>query len=167
MFRKFTKLYMVLLFFLIIVGGINIFMVDEPSDQQQNQLENKVTQTTPGYSTMTTIAQISTTHLLENAILDIQVTPTDDKEDVLLQLQTSEFLTEDMLLKNTYNMLQDIQKIETIDTFTFAWYMLIKSENTEVLALTLDREGLNKVVTTSYQALPTIATDYKKHEVLQ
>ncbi len=35
-------------------------------------------QKTPGYETMTAVAQIANTHLLENAILNIQVTPKDD-----------------------------------------------------------------------------------------
>ncbi len=84
----------------------------------------------------------------------------------MLQLQTTEFLTEDILLKNTYNLLQDIRQIETIDTFTVAWFALINSENTEVLTMTFDRQALQQAATISYKELPSIVTDYKKHESL-
>ena len=166
MFRRFTKLYMVLLLGLIVIGGATFFISDAPSEEQQQKSEEIAMQKTPGYETMTTVAQIADTQLLEDAILNIQVTPKDDKEDVLLQLQTTEFLTEDILLKNTYNLLQDIQGIETIGKFTVAWFMLIKSENTEVLTLTFNRQALEQAAKISYNELPSIVTDYKKHESL-
>ena len=166
MFRKFTKLYMVLLLGLIVIGGVTFFISVEPSEDQEIKSEEMAMQKTPGYETMTAVAQIANTHLLENAILNIQVTPKDDKEDVLLQLQTTEFLTEDILLKNTYNLLQDIRKIETIDTFTVAWFALINSENTEVLTLTFNRQALEQAAKISYNELPSIVTDYRKHESL-
>ncbi len=84
----------------------------------------------------------------------------------MLQLQTTEFLTEDILLKNTYNLLQDIRQIETINTFTVTWFALITSENTELLTLTFNRQALEQVAKISYNELPNIATDYKKHESL-
>ena len=167
MFRKFTKLYMVLLLGLIVIGGVMFFISDAPSEEQQQKSEELAMQKTPGYATMTAVAQIANTHLLENAILDIQVTPKDEQEDVLLQLQTTEFLTEDILLKNTYNLLQDIRQIETLDTFTVAWFALINSENTEVLTLTFDHQALQQAATVSYNELPSIVTDYKKHESLK
>ena len=157
---------MVLLLCLIVIGSVTFFISDAPSEEQQQKSEEMVMQKTPGYETMTAVAQITNTHLLENAILNIQVTPKDEKEDVLLQLQTTEFLTEDTLLKNTYNLLQDIRQIETIDTFTVAWFALIASENTEVLTLTFNRQALQQVATISYKELPSIVTDYKKHESL-
>ena len=166
MFRKFTNLYMVLLLGLIVIGGVTFFISVEPSEDQEIKSEEKKKKKTPGYETMTAVTQIADTHLLENAILNIQVTPKDDYEDVLLQLQTTEFLTEDILLKNTYNLLQDIREIETIDTFTVAWFMLIKSENTEVLTLTFNRQALQQAAKISYNELPSIVTDYKKHESL-
>lgn len=166
MFKKFTNLYMVLLLGLIVIGSVTLFILDTPSEQQQQKSEEIAMQKTPGYETMTVVIEISNTHFLENDILDIQVTPKDDKENVLLQLQTTEFLTEDILLKNTYNLLQDIRKIETIDTFTVTWFMLIKSENTEVLTLTFDRQALEQVAKISYNELPSITTDYRKHESL-
>ena len=166
MFRKFNKLYMVLLLSLIVIGVVAIFILDVPSEEQLQQSEEMAKQTTPGYETMTAVAQIANTHLLENAILNIQVTPKDDNEEVLLQLQTPEFSTEDMLLKNTYKLLQDILKIETIDTFTVTWFMLIKTKNTEVLTLKFDRQALEQSAKIPYNELPNIVTDYKKHESL-
>ena len=142
------------------------FLSDAPSEEQQQKSEELAMQKTPGYATMTAVEQIANTHLLENAILNIQVTPKDDKEDVLLQLQTTEFLTEDILLKNTYNLLQDIRQVETLHTFTVAWFALINSENTEVLTLTFDHQALQQAATVSYNELPSIVTDYRKHESL-
>lgn len=167
MSRKFTKLYIVLLFALIGIGSATFFMSKTPSEQQLQQSEEMAKEKTPGYETMTTVAQIANTHLLENAILNIQVTPKDSKEDVLLQLQTTEFLTEDMLLKNTYNLLQDIRQIKTLDTLTVAWFAVINNENIEVLTMTFDHQALQQVATTSYKALPSIVTDYQKHTSLK
>ena len=166
MFRKFTKLYIILLLGLIVIGGVTFFRSGTLSEEQQQKSEELTMQKTPGYETMMNVAEIANTHLLENAILDIQVTPKDNQEDVLLQLQTTEFLTEDILLKNTYNLLQDIREIETIDSVTVAWFALINSENTEVLTLTFNRQALQQAATAAYNELPNIATDYRKHESL-
>ena len=166
MFRKFTKLYMVLLLGLIVIGGVTFFRSGTLSEEQQQKSEELSMQKTPGYATMMNVAEIANTHLLENAILDIQVTPMDDKEDVLLQLQTTDFLTEDILLKNTYNLLHDIREIETIDQFTIAWFALINSENTEVLTMTFNQQALQQATTVSYTELPNIVTNYRKHESL-
>ena len=167
MFRKFTNFYIMLLVGLIVIGVETFFISDPPSEEQQQKSEEIAMQKTPGYETMSDVTQIANMKLLEDAILNIQVTPKDGKEDVLLQLQTTEFLTEDMLLKNTYNLLQDIREIETIHTFTVAWFMLIKSENTEILTLTFDRQALEQTATISYDELPNITTDYIKHESLK
>ena len=166
MSRKFTKLYIVLLLALIGIGSATFFRSNTPSEEQLQQAEEMAKEKTPGYETMTTVAQIANTHLLENAILNIQVTPKDRKEDVLLQLQTTEFLTEDMLLKNTYNLLQDIRQIETIGTFTIAWFAVINGENMEVLTMTFNDEALQQAATISYKELPNIVTDYQKHTSL-
>ena len=166
MFRKFTNFYIVLLVGLIIIGSITIFISGAPSEEQQQKAEELTIQKTPGYKTMVTVTQIANSHNSEHAILDIQVTPKGDHEKVLLQLQASEFSTEDILLENTYNLLQDIHEIETIDMFTISWFMLIKNENTEVLTMTFNHEALKQVTTVSYNELPNIMTDYKKHELL-
>ena len=160
MSRKFTKLYIILLFAFIGIGSVTFFISNTPSEEQLQQAEEVTKEKTPGYETMTTVAQIANTHLLENAILNIQVTPKEQKEVVLLQLQTTEFVTEDMLLKNTYNLLQDIQQIKTLDTFTVAWFAVINNENTEVLTMTFNDEALQQVATISYKELPSIVTDY-------
>lgn len=140
---------------------------DKPSEEELASLEEQAAKKTPGYATMTSIAEIAEKHLMENSILDIQVSPKEKGEDALLQLQTTEFLTEDTLLKNTFNMLQDIQKIHTLDTFTITWFMLVENENEEVLTLSFKREQLDRVQTIYYADLPTIASKYKKHPLLQ
>ena len=166
MSRKFTKLYIILLFAFIGIGSVTFFIAKTPSEDQLQQSEEMAKQKTPGYETMTTVAQIANTHLLENAILNIQVAPKDQKEDILLQLQTTEFLTEDMLLKNTYNLLQDIRQIETLDTFTVAWFAVINGENTEFLTMTFDHQALQQAATISYKELPNFVTDYQRHTSL-
>lgn len=167
MFRKFTKLYMVFLLILIVIGGVGIFLSDKPDEDDLASLEEQAAKKTPGYATMTSLAQIAEKHLLEDSILDIQVSPNGNREDALLQLQTTEFLTEDTLLKNTFNMLQDVQKVDTLNTFTIAWFMQEESENVEVLTLTIDRKTLDQLHTVRYNDLPEIASSYEKHETLQ
>ena len=158
---------MVLLLGLIVIGSVTFFRSGTLSEEQQQKSEELTIQKTPGYETMMNVAEIANTHLFENAILDIQVTPMDGKEDVLLQLQTTEFLTEDILLKNTYNLLHDIREIETIDSFTIAWFALINGENTEVLTMIFNEQALQQATTVSYTELPNIVTDYKKHTSLK
>ena len=163
---KFNKTYIILLLALIVIGLVAFFLLDAPSEEQPQQREEIAEQTPPGYETMVSVAQITNTHLLENAILNIQVTPKDAQEDVSLQLQTTEFVTEDTLLKNTYNLLQDIRQIETLATFTIAWFAVINGENTDVLTMTFDDEALQQFTTISYNELRNIATSYVKSDSL-
>lgn len=167
MFRKFTKLYMAFLLILIIIGGISMVLSDKPSEEELASLEEQAAKKTPGYTTMTSLAEIAEKHLMENSLLDIQVSPKAKGEDALLQLQTTEFLTEDTLLKNTFNLLQDVQKIQTLDTFTISWFMLLENENVEVLTLSFEREQLDRIQGIYYADLPTIASTYKKHTQIQ
>lgn len=167
MYRKFTKLYMFLLLALIVIGGIGIFLSKEPSEEELAGLEEEAANKTPGYATMTSLSQIVEKHMLENPVLDIQVSPQGDQEEALLLLQTTEFSTEDSLLKNTFNMLQDIQHIETLDSFTITWCTLIEEESVEVLTLAFDRKGLDQIQAVNYAELPAVAIDYYKHETLQ
>lgn len=167
MFRKFTKLYMVFLLILIIIGGIGIFLSDKPSEKDLESLEEQAAKKTPGYATMTQLAQIAEKHQMENSVLDIQVSPIDNREDALVELQATENMTEDMLLQNTFNMLQDIEKIHTLDTFTITWFMLQDNINVKVLTLTLKRKALDQLHTIAYNELPEIASTYEKQEPLQ
>lgn len=166
MFRKFTKLYIVFLAGLIVIGGVSIFLSGKPSEEELAGLEEQTAKKTPGYATMTSLSQIAEKHLMDDAVLDIQVSPNDNQEEALLQLQTTEFATEDALLKNTFNILQDVQKLESLNTFTISWFRLQESKNTEVLSLTLTREALDQVHTIRYSELPAIASVYEKHEIL-
>ena len=158
---------MFLLLALIVIGGIGIFLSKEPSEEELAGLEEEAANKTPGYATMMSLSKIVEKHMLENPVLDIQVSPQGDREEALLLLQTTEFSTEDSLLKNTFNMLQDIQHIEILDSFTITWCTLIEEENVEMLTLAFDREGLDRIQAVNYTELPTIAVDYYKHESLQ
>ena len=163
--RKFTNIYMLIIAILIIFGGIGVLFFGEP-----NALE-EVSQTTinktPGYSTMVSVAEIVSDQLLENDILDIQVTPKKTAQDITLKLQSSEFMTEDTLMKDSYNILQDMVNIGSISTVTLKWHMLVKNDNTVVLTMTFTEDGLQQLQTKAYTALPFLATTYIKHESLK
>lgn len=163
--RKFTNIYMLIITLLIIFGVIGVLFVGEPNAPEE--VSQTTINNTPGYSTMVSVAEIAGHQLLENAILDIQVTPKETAQDVTIDLQSSEFMTEDTLLKDSYNILQDMGKIEDISTVTLIWHMLVKNDNTVVLTIKFTKEGLQQLQTDSYTVLPKIASTYEKHESLK
>ncbi|MGM9949702.1 MAG: hypothetical protein ACI33P_06230 [Lysinibacillus sp.] len=167
MYRKFTKLYIFLLLAFIVLGGIGIFFSEEPSEEELAGLEEEIADKTPGYATMMSLSQIAEKHMLGASVLDIQVSAEGGPEEALLLLQALEFPTEDSLLKSTFNMLQDIQQIDTLGSFTITWYTLMEEENAELLTLFFDREGLDRIQSINYTELPSVAADYDKHESLQ
>ncbi len=167
MYRKFTKFYMVLLLALIVIGGAGIFLSKEPSEEELAGLEEETADKTPGYATLTVLSQIVEENMPEAPVLDIQVSPQGEQEEALLLLQATEFSTEDALLQNTFNLLQDIRQIDTLRSFTITWCTLKEEENEEVLTLTFNREGLDRIQAIDYTELPSIAADYYKHDSLQ
>lgn len=137
--------------------------VEQPNEKTSIQTKNTHTE----FDMTVAVAEIITTQLLENAILNIEITPHDDKQNVAILLQSNEFIDEDTLLKNSYNILNQITKIEQIEQFTFHWYMLVKNKNTEVLTLTFSREVLDQISQHAYRNLPEISSYYKKHDALE
>lgn len=165
MFRKFTKLYIVFLAGLIMIGGVSIFLSGKPGEEKLEKLEEQAAQKTPGYETMTSLAHIVEKQLGEDAVLDIQVSP-NDKQEALLQLQSAESANENTLLEATCSILLDVQKLGSLDTITISWFMMQESENVEVLTLALTKEALDQVHMIPYSELPDIASVYEKRETL-
>lgn len=158
--KKFVNFYVLALIIFIIVGvsGFSFSKTDNP----EQEIEQLALEKTPGYATMRAIEQMTKEQQLENAILDIQVTPKEDGEIVQVDMQSSEFMSEKTLLKDSYNMLLNIAEQPQITAFTFIWHQPVKNKNKVVLTMSFDRQALDKVKAVHYEKLPEIATDFQK-----
>lgn len=163
--RKFTKVYMIILVIFICFGVIGIIFTDEPNDTAE--IDQATIDKTPGYETMTAVANIASEQLRENALLDIEVSPQAMNQEVVVHLQSNEFMTEDTLLQDSYRLLEEFQKLEDVATFKIIWYMLISDANTEVLSLAFSHDSLEDLATLSYKEIKSLATSYETHDVLQ
>ena len=163
--QKFVKFYILLLVIFIGLGllGFSITKDDEVSDE----LEAQAIKQTPGYETMLAISEMTKEQQLQDAVLDIQVQPDQNNDIVLIKLQSSEFMSSDILLKDTYNMLQNIAQSKKIAEITFIWYQVLHNKNTEVLTMTFDRTSLDQISKVSHTDLSNIATNYEQHSEFQ
>ncbi|MEK4228528.1 hypothetical protein [Solibacillus sp. FSL H8-0538] len=162
--KNFKRLFIFIFILLICLGIISLTFTSEPNTPEE--IGQTTVDKTPSYGTMVAVTEIANNQLLENAILDLQVSQQEKEQDVVLHLQSSEFMDEDTLLKDTYNMLQQIKTLEAVATFTFVWHMLVRNDNIEVLTLTFSRDTLQQLPTISYRELASIASYYHKHESL-
>ncbi|MEO4054284.1 hypothetical protein [Solibacillus sp. CAU 1738] len=163
--KKFVNFYIVLLVLFIVLGLFGISITNDK--ETEDVIEKNVLENTPGYETMLAISEMTKEQQLQDAVLDIQVTPEKNNEIVLVKMQSSEFMTADILLKDSYNMLVKIANSPQIAEFTFVWYQVINSENTEVLTMTFDRAALDQLQAVSYKDLATIATVFEQHSELK
>ncbi|MEK4424215.1 hypothetical protein [Solibacillus sp. FSL K6-1523] len=166
-----NKFFKVMLIFLTIFISILLvqFMVNYINSEETKKIEETTAQISPEeLQTQTTIAitDIILNQLLENVILNIDFTHHDGQHDVDLFLQGREFVSEDTLLKDSYNILKEINKNETIHDFTLKWYMPVKNKNTEILTLSFSQDTISKIKNLSYKQLKQVATHYEKHEAL-
>lgn len=149
---------------LLVQFTINYFTADKTNDIEVDQPvlspEELQTQTTIA------ITDIILNQLLENVILNIDFTHHKGEQDISLYLQGREFVSEDTLLKDSYNILKEISKNETIRSFTFKWYMLVKNKNTEILTLSFSQNTIAQIDNLSYKQLKQLATNYEKHDAL-
>ncbi|MEC1178778.1 hypothetical protein P9B03_09815 [Metasolibacillus meyeri] len=159
--KKFVNIYLFLLVVFIIVG-ISGFSFSKNENPEQ-VVEELALENTPGYATMRTIEEMTKDQQLENAILDIQVTPKPDGETVMLEMQSSEFMSLDTLLKDSYNMLVKIADESQIAEFTFIWQQPVKNKNQIALSMTFDRAGLDQLSTVTHNNLASIAKNYEQH----
>ena len=163
--RKFVKFYIILLVIFIGLGLLGFSITKDAETPEE--LEAKTMQQTPGYATMVAISEMTKEQQLQDAVLDIQVQPDQDHDIALVKLQSSEFMNSDILLKDSYNMLQNIALSKQIAEITLVWYQVIDNNNTEVLTMTFDRTALDQISDVSYSDLSSMAKAYEKHSELQ
>ena len=114
--------------------------------------------------TMNAIAQIVLQQFIENIMLNMEIDVVDDVQNIEISLQASEFIDEDTLLKDSYNLLQEIKDVDRVNDVTLKWFMNVRSKNTEALTLTFDAKTVQSIDEHSYQQLPTAAASYWKHD---
>ena len=138
------------------------------SDQEETIIEAKASMTQEQLKThtMLMLTEIVLKQFVENIMLNIEIIPVDEKQNVIVSLKASEFLSETTLLKDSYNLLNEIQHVEEINNITLKWFMPIKNKNTEILTVTFDDEALDAFNDNSYKDIPQSATQYIKHEHL-
>lgn len=136
------------------------------SDQEETIIEAKASMTQEQLKThtMLMLTEIVLKQFVENLMLNIEIIPVDDKQSVIVSLQASEFLSETTLLKDSYNLLKEIQHVEEINNITLKWFIPVKNKNTEILTVTFDDEALIAFNEISYKDIPKSATQYIKHE---
>lgn len=155
---------------LIFVCAVSVqyIMKMKNSDQEETIIEAKASMTQEQLKThtMLMLTEIVLKQFVENIMLNIEIIPVDDKQNVIVSLKASEFLSETTLLKDSYNLLNEIQHVEEINNITLKWFMPIKNTNTEILTVTFDDEALDTFNENSYKDIPQSATQYIKHEHL-
>ncbi|KYG90872.1 hypothetical protein MHH70_07715 [Metasolibacillus sp. FSL H7-0170] len=158
--KKFVNFYLLIVVLFIIVG-LSGFSSSKKENPEQ-AVEEIALENTPGYATMRAIEAMTKEQQLENAILDIQVIPKPNEEIVIVEMQSSEFMSLDTLLKDSYNMLIKISDVPQITEFTFIWQQPVNNKNHVALSMTFDRAGLDKIPTVAYSDLASIAKDFKQ-----
>lgn len=138
------------------------------SEQEEAIIEAKASMTQEQLKTQTMLVmtEIVLKQFVENIMLNIEIIPVDDKQNVIVSLRASEFLKESTLLKDSYNLLEEIQHVEEINDITLKWFIPVKNKNTDILTVTFDDEALIAINDISYKDIPHAATQYIKHERL-
>ncbi|MEG0470953.1 MAG: hypothetical protein RR588_01330 [Solibacillus sp.] len=167
--KKFLKV--ILIFLTIFIGVLIVqFTIDFMNSKETKKKEEANTQMSPEEmqtQNIILITDIVLNQLLENVILNIDLTQNESQQDVTLYLQGNEFVSEETLFKDSYNLLKEIRKIKTIGDFTLKWYMLVNNNNTEVLTLSFSHDTIDQMESLSYRQIKKFATHYEKHEALQ
>ena len=93
-----------LIFFLIFVCVISVqYIMKKNNLENQDSIEEAQAAVSPEQlklQTMLAISEIVLQQFIENIILNIEITPMDDKHNVTISLQATEFLHETTLLKD-------------------------------------------------------------------
>lgn len=157
-----------LVILLVFVCFVSVRFIMKNNDATQ---EEKVEQASATLSpqqlkieTMNALSQIVREQFVENIILDMEISPVDDKQKIVLSLQGTEFIDETTLLKDSYNLLKEMQQLQALQEVTLKWFMNIDSKNTEALTLTFDAKTVQKMHKLSYKDLPATAKQYVKHD---
>ena len=156
---------------ILFVGVVSVqFMMKSNETTDQQKIEQSKVGASPEQlkiETMNAIAQIVLHQFVENIMLNMEIDLVDDVQNLEISLQASEFIDEETLLKDSYNLLKEIKEVERVNDVTLKWFMNVRSTNTEALTLTFDAKTVQSINKLSYQELPTAATSYNKHENLR
>ena len=159
--RKFTLGYMALLIVFIIVG---IFMVLFSSNNETPEIDESLIKKTPGLGAMLQIKEILTQQQLDSSIINIEVSP---DQNVIIELQGNDFVSEDMLLKDSYNIFTSSTSVNEMKESILKWYAKIDGQNVNVLTIKMTKSQMELLKSSPYTDVPTIAAHYKKHDQLK
>lgn len=162
--RTFTLGYMALLIIFIIVG---IFMIIFSSNEGAPEIDESQIAKTPGLDTMLQVKEILTKQQLESTLINIEVTPVQNGQSVVIELQGNEFVTEDILLKDSYNIFSSTVSIDELSDGVLSWYKKLDGQNVNVLTIQMTKSQMEQVKTSAYTDIPSIATSYFKHDQLK
>ena len=162
--RTFTLGYMALLIIFIIFG---IFMIIFSSNEGTPEIDESQIAKTPGLDTMLQVKEILTEQQLESTLINIEVTPVQNGQSVVIELQGNEFVTEDILLKDSYNILSSTVSIDELSDGVLSWYKKLDGQNVNVLTIQMTKSQMEQVKTSAYTDIPSIATTYFKHDQLK
>lgn len=159
-----------LIFFLIFVCVISVqYIMKKNNLENQDSIEEAQAAVSPEQlklQTMLAISEIVLQQFIENIILNIEITPMDDKHNVTISLQATEFLHETTLLKDSYNLLNELQHVDALNDVTLKWFRPVQNKNTEVFTLAFDAQTLHTINEISYKDIPQAAKQYIKHAAL-
>ena len=161
--RKFTVGYMGLLI-LFIIGGI--LMIIFSSNEGTPEIDESQIAKTPGLNTMLQVKDVLTQQQLESSLINIEVNPSRNGESVVIELQGNEFVLEDMLLKDSYNIFSSTVSINELNDVLLSWYSKIEGQNVNVLTIQMTRSQMDQLKTSPYTDIPSIASSYVKHDQL-
>ena len=159
--RKFTLGYMAFLIVFIIVG---IFMIIFSSNNETPAIDESQIKKTPGLGVMLQVKDILTQQQLESSIQNIEVSP---DHTVLIELQGNEFVSEDMLLKDSYNIFTSSVSVNEMKEGILSWYAKIDGKNVNVLTIQMTKSQMESLQSSPYTDIPTIAAHYMKHDQLK
>ena len=162
--RTFTLGYMALLIIFIIFG---IFMIIFSSNEGAPEIDESQIAKTPGLDTMLQVKEILTKQQLESTLINIEVTPVQNGQSVVIELQGNEFVTEDILLKDSYNIFSSTVSIDELSDGVLSWYKKLDGQNVNVLTIQMTKSQMEQVKTSAYTDIPSIATSYFKHDQLK
>jgi len=162
--RTFTLGYMALLIIFIIFG---IFMIIFSSNEGTPEIDESQIAKTPGLDTMLQVKEILTEQQLESTLINIEVTPVQNGQSVVIELQGNEFVTEDILLKDSYNILSSTVSLDELSDGVLSWYKKLDGQNVNVLTIQMTKSQMEQVKTSAYTDIPSIATTYFKHDQLK
>lgn len=162
--RKFTFGYMGFLL-LFIIGGILLIIFS--SNEEVPEIDESQIAKTPGLNTMLQVQEIITLQQLESSLINIEVNPNRDGESVVIELQGNDFVSEDMLLKDSYNIFSSSISINDLSEGVLSWYAKIDGENVNVLTIEMTKSQMEQLKSSPYTDIPSIAASYKKHDKLK